>query len=194
MNGKPERVFVAVDVMNIWYSARNEFGDGARLNYSKLIEFINKKPFIGANRSLNLVAYTITSLSKQMDDGSVRHVGPRNKKFVNLLKGLGYAVRNRDMLTLKGFNKPFATDWDMGIAIDAKNKIDTYDTFCLVSGDGDYLLLLEDLKKNGKKVEVITVKSNASRYLHVAAHMIYYLTEKEIVFTEYQHGEDTSKA
>ena len=39
-NKNDERIFVAVDVMNIWYTGRYQFGDGTRINYAKLVDLL----------------------------------------------------------------------------------------------------------------------------------------------------------
>ncbi|MEI6529365.1 MAG: NYN domain-containing protein [Candidatus Falkowbacteria bacterium] len=46
-------------------------------------------------------------------------------------------------------------DFDVEIARDALNLLNTYEVFMLWSGDGDYAALTEDLLKKGKKVVVI---------------------------------------
>ena len=88
----------------------------------------------------------------------------------------------------KGVEKPFHTDWDVGIAIDALNAVDTYDTFTLVSGDGDYSLLIEELKERQKYGEVITFASTASRLLYVSAHSVVHIDEDQLYFQEYGSG------
>jgi uncharacterized LabA/DUF88 family protein len=189
-----ERVFIAVDVMNLWYSARHQFGDGVRVNYRSLINLIKSKALGSYPRELQAIAYTVTSSTKQAADGSIRHVDPkaRNARFARKLKQFGFQVKNRHMYTEKGTKKPFATDWDVGIAVDTMELVDSFDTFTLVSGDGDYALLIEKLKEQGKYVEVFTFESAVSRLLHVSAHRIIYLSEDEI-FRMGRHGEDSDQ-
>jgi uncharacterized LabA/DUF88 family protein len=191
---KVERVFVAVDVMNLWYSARHQFGDGVRVNYRSLIDLIKSKALGSYPREIHAIAYTVTSSTKQMTDGSIKHVDPRvrNARFARKLGQFGFEVKNRHMYTEKGTKKPFATDWDVGIAVDAMHLADTYDTFALISGDGDYALLIEKLQEQSKYVEVFTFKSAVSRLLHVSAHRIIYLSEDEI-FRMGRHGEDSGQ-
>jgi uncharacterized LabA/DUF88 family protein len=189
-----ERVFIAVDVMNLWYSARHQFGDGVRVNYRSLINLIKGKALGSYPRELQAIAYTVTSSTKQAPDGSIRHVDPkaRNARFARKLEQFGFQVKNRHMYTEKGTKKPFATDWDVGIAVDTMELVDSFDTFTLVSGDGDYALLIEKLKEQGKYVEVFTFESAVSRLLHVSAHRIIYLSEDEI-FRMGRHGEDSDQ-
>lgn len=185
-----ERVYVAVDVMNLWYSGRAQFGPGVRVNYGKLKDLIRNKRLGNYSRVLKLVAYTITASTKQEDDGSVTHHDqPRNAKFLDTLQKAGYEIKNRNLYMEKGLKKPFASDWDVGIAIDAINNIDKYDTFCLVSGDGDYALLIEDLKARNKYVEVITFEETTSRILYTSADRVIHITENEIFRQDPYGGE-----
>lgn len=190
---KTERVYVAVDVQNIWYSSREQFGSTARVNFDKLKYLILNKQLSTLPRELNLVAYTITASTKVRADGQIRYVGKKNDRFLETLTRIGFSIRNRDMFSEKGIKKPFHTDWDVGITLDAVNYIDEYDTFTLVSGDGDYSILIEDLRKRGKFVEVITFETTASRLLHATANRVIYITESELYFQEQRRGEDSKE-
>jgi uncharacterized LabA/DUF88 family protein len=188
--GQVERVFCAVDVMNIWYSGRAQFGPGVRVNYGRLKDLVRNHKLGNYPRELKLVAYTITASAKQEDDGSVTHHDqPRNAKFLETLQKAGYEIKNRNLYMEKGLKKPFASDWDVGIAIDAINNVNGYDTFCLVSGDGDYALLIEDLKARNKYVEVITFEDTASRILYASADRVIHITENEIFRQDPYGGE-----
>jgi uncharacterized LabA/DUF88 family protein len=188
-----ERVFVAVDVQNIWYSCKEQFGPTARIAFNKLQSLILSKPLARIPRKAHFVAYTVTSSTKTKPDGKVKYTGKKNDRFLELLAEFGFEIRNRDMHAEKGIEKPFHTDWDVGITIDAIRHADKYDTFTLVSGDGDYAMLIEDLQKRQKYVEVITVESTASRLLHVTANRVIRLTEKELYFQEPKYGRSRSK-
>jgi uncharacterized LabA/DUF88 family protein len=76
--------------------------------------------------------------------------------------------------------KPFGTDWDIGITIDALDNLDDYDTFVLLSGNGDYHILLKDLKDRGKRVEVVTFENLYSHLLHDSADEIIFISDSEI--------------
>jgi len=171
-----ERVFVAVDVQNLWYSCREEFGDGARVRYRQLIDLIRS-----GNRELLLHAYLITANTKIIR-GKTKFVGRQNSRFIESLQELGFVVRDRSVIREKNANNPFGTDWDMGIAIEAIKRIEEFDTYILVSGDGDFNILLEELRKQGKRVEVVTFKSTKSVLLHRPAHKITHLTADQVFY------------
>jgi uncharacterized LabA/DUF88 family protein len=46
-------------------------------------------------------------------------------------------------------------NFDVEIAVDAIRLIDSYDTFCLLSGDADFAALIRHLKAKNKKVFII---------------------------------------
>ncbi|MFH0845985.1 MAG: NYN domain-containing protein [Patescibacteria group bacterium] len=55
----------------------------------------------------------------------------------------------------KKFVKIRKCNFDVEISVDAIKKIDKYDTFCLFSGDADFVYLNNFLRKRGKKVILI---------------------------------------
>jgi uncharacterized LabA/DUF88 family protein len=187
-----EKVLVAVDVMNLWHCGHNEFGGGSKVNYYKLIELIENKQLDDRTRDLDLHAYTVTSHTRKMPDGSIEFVGPRNQNFLEFLERIGFEVHDRKMRNDKSLRKPFATDWDVGIALDVAKKIDNYDSFALVSGDGDYAILLDEMRKQGKFVEVYTFRTAVSRLLRKSAHRIIHLTKNEIFTETRSYGEEAS--
>ena len=188
-----ERIFVAIDVQNLWYSSREQFGLTARVDFEKLRDMILRKTLARIPRSPKMVAYTVTASTKIKASGEIKYVGKKNDRFLSALEHLGFEVRNRNMHAEKGIKKPFHTDWDIGIALDAIKHIDNYDTFTLVSGDGDYAMLIEDLKERGKFVEVFTFQSTASRLLHVAANRVIHITKDQLYFQEPRRGNDKTK-
>ena len=168
--GSVERAYVAIDVNNLWHSCREIYGRDTRVSYPSLKRLINGRRYSNLPRQLTITAYTVTLSFSKTD----------NARFLQSLQKLGFIVKTRSMRIEKGLAKPFATDWDVGITIDAISDVNTYDTFILVSGDGDYAMLLERLHKLGKRVEVITFQTTASSLLHAVADELVYLTENEV--------------
>ena len=57
-------------------------------------------------------------------------------------------------------------DWDVGLAVDAIRLAPSLDAIVIVSGDGDYLPLLEYLQKSqGKQVEIVAFAETTSAKL-----------------------------
>ncbi len=131
------RIAVFVDVQNIYYTTRQAYG--RQFNYRKLWQKISSQGEI-----ISATAYAI----HRGDDSQL--------KFQNALKHIGFNVKLKPYIqrsdgSAKG-------DWDVGIAIDVMDNAPEADTIILLSGDGDFDLLLERVKrKYGVKTQVYGV-------------------------------------
>jgi uncharacterized protein (TIGR00288 family) len=64
-------------------------------------------------------------------------------------------------------------DWDVGIAMDAIRMAPLYDVMVLVSGDGDFVPMIEYLKNQGRQVEVMAFsRSTSGRLKEIADEFI----------------------
>ena len=90
----------------------------------------------------------------------VRTKTGEEKAFFDALTNLGIETRVRDLQEFYGGQKK--ADWDVGIVIDAVRMAPSIDTLVLVSGDGDFVSLVEYLKNQGKRVEAIAFGRSAS--------------------------------
>jgi len=143
-----QRIGVFVDVQNMFYAARNQHG--ARLNYGKLLEWL-----VDDRQLVRAVAYVIRS--PEVDQS----------KFIAMLRGLHFEVRVKELrIRPDGSTKG---DWDMGIAIDTLSLADRLDVVCLVSGDGDFVDLVQTLKAMGVRVEVYSFRPSTAEELINAA-------------------------
>lgn len=165
-----ERVFLACDVSNLWKACREEFGDKARVDFQVLSAMVSALRHPQPIQQ-HLVAYLVTN-PKQ-----------KHHALANVLHTFGYKVRERFLRYEKGLAKPTRTDWDVGITIDALDRISAYDTFVLVSGDGDFSILLEYLKTRGKRTVVFTFERSTSKSLYESADELHTFT-KSIVFND----------
>ncbi len=144
-----KKIAVFVDVQNIYYTTRQAYG--RQFNYKKLIERIGAQGEI-----VSATAYAI-------DRGDEKQL-----KFQNALRQMGFTVKLKPYIqrsdgSAKG-------DWDVGIAIDVLDAAKDVDTIILLSGDGDFDLLLEKLKKDhAVKTEVYGVPSLTANSLIEAA-------------------------
>ncbi len=141
---KGQRVAVFLDVQNLYHSAKNLYN--ARVDFSKVIEVaVNKRTLI---RSFAYVIKTKTG---------------EEKNFFEALINLGIEIRVKDLQEFHtGMKKG---DWDVGLAVDAIRVSDSMDVIVLVTGDGDFIPLVEYLKNRGKRVEVIAFERSASAKL-----------------------------
>jgi uncharacterized LabA/DUF88 family protein len=76
--------------------------------------------------------------------------------------------------------KPFSSDCDVLITVDAMQWLPEFDVFYLVSGDGDYIPLLNQISYRDKRIEVITFEQSVSHKLYAAADRITYLSEEQV--------------
>ena len=137
------RVGIFVDVQNIFYAAKPF---NARLDFEKLLELS-----AGKRRLIRAIAYVVQS--PDVDQSN----------FISMLQQKSYEVKRKDLRqrsdgSAKG-------DWDMGMAIDIMRFVDKLDVVVLVSGDGDFVPLVELVKTLGPRVEVISFTYNTARDL-----------------------------
>ena len=118
---------IFVDVQNIYYTTRQ--AHNAQFNYRKLWELVSSK-----NNIVTANAYAI-------DRGD-----ERQRNFQSTLKSIGFTIKLKPFIqrsdgSAKG-------DWDVGIAIDVMQEALKIDKVILLSGDGDFDLLLDRVKSD----------------------------------------------
>ena len=158
---KNQRVAIFIDVQNMFYSAKCKYN--AKLNFKKLLNLISRGRII-----VRVIAYTI-----ETDD--IDQSG-----FFDVLRGMGIEVKAKLLRSrADGSSKG---DWDMGLAIDALMISDKVDVIILVSGDGDFLHLINALKYKGVKAEVASFTSSSTKDLIEAADLHYPLDKNILMF------------
>ena len=120
-----KKIAIFADVQNIYYTTRQAYG--RQFNYRKLWQRLSTEGEI-----VSAIAYA----THRSDD--------KQLKFQDALKHIGFTVKLKPYIqrsdgSAKG-------DWDVGIAIDVLDKAKDVDTVVLLSGDGDFDLLLEKVK------------------------------------------------
>jgi len=144
-----QRVGVFIDVQNMYYSAKNLFG--AKVSFGDiLIEAV------GGRKLIRAIGYVVSTESKE------------EQPFFDALNNLGIETKQRPLQIFWGGEKK--ADWDVGLTVDAIRLSNSLDAIILVSGDGDFLPLVEYLKYNqGKQVEVMAFGENTSSKLKEVA-------------------------
>jgi len=136
-----QRVAVLIDVQNLYHSAKNLYGK--KVNFREILRLaVSQRSLIRA------FAYVVRTKSGE------------ERPFFEALTKLGLETRVRDLQEFFGGLKK--AHWDVGIVIDAVRIAPTIDTLVLASGDGDFMPLVEYLKNQGKRVEVIAFGKTAS--------------------------------
>jgi len=90
------------------------------------------------------------------------------RSFFEALSKIGIELKIKDLQIFHGGMKK--ADWDVGLTIDAVRLSDSaLDAVVLITGDGDFVPLVEYLKGKGRQVEVIAfAKSTSAKLKEVA--------------------------
>lgn len=139
-----QRVAILIDVQNLYHSAKNLYQ--AKVNFREILKLA-----ISGRILIRAFGYVVRTKTAE------------EKPFFEALTKLGIETRIRDLQEFYGGLKK--ADWDVGIAVDAIRIAPTVDTVVLCSGDGDFLQLVEYLKNQGKRVEIIAFSRSASSKL-----------------------------
>ncbi len=151
-----QRIGIFVDVQNIYHSAKNLYH--ARVNFEQLIKTIADDRII-----IRSVAYVVKSEGVQGYEGE-----SREEPFFEALKKSGLELRMKDLQIYHGGAKK--ADWDVGMAVDAIRMANSLDVVILVTGDGDFIPLVEYLKwGTGKQVEIAAFSRTTSGKLKEVA-------------------------
>lgn len=143
-----QRVGVFIDVQNMYYSAKNLFH--MKVNFGNIV-----KEATAGRKLIRAIAYVVSTEGKE------------EKPFFDALYNLGIETKERPLQIFYGGEKK--ADWDVGITVDAIRLSPSLDTIILVSGDGDYLPLVEYLQNQGKQVEVMAFGNTSSSRLREEA-------------------------
>ena len=139
MSPRAEKIGIFVDVQNIYYTTRDAFGRS--FNYRALWQILSCK---GDIIIANAYAIDRNNESQRTFQSALRHIGfnIRLKPYIPRADG-----------SAKG-------DWDVGITIDILHNSPSLDRIFLLSGDGDFDLLVEAVQtKHSVPVEVYGVSA-----------------------------------
>ena len=140
-----QRVGVFVDAQNLYHSAKNLYH--AKVNFKKVLETA-----VGKRRLIRAFIYVIRTESGE------------EKAFVEALEKGGFEIKEKDLQIFPGGMKK--ADWDVGLAMDAVILSDKIDVAIIMSGDGDFIPLVEYLRiSKGLKVEVVSFGRSTSAKL-----------------------------
>lgn len=120
-----EKISIFVDVQNIYYTCRQI--------YQKNFDYNKFWAEVTANREL-LGAYAYAT-----DRGDAKQM-----QFQNILHAIGFTVKLKPVL--KRRDGSAKADWDIGIALDVYEAAEHCDTVVLLTGDGDFGMLLSRIK------------------------------------------------
>ena len=121
-----EKISIFVDVQNIYYTCRQAYQ--SHFDYNKFWADVTDDREV-----VKAFAYA----TDRSDE--------KQEQFQNILRAIGFTVKLKPML--KRHDGTAKADWDVGIALDIFEEADKCDTVILASGDGDFDILLQRIKK-----------------------------------------------
>jgi len=121
------KIAVFVDVQNIYYTVKHAYG--CHFNYAAFWAELSARGEI-----VSACAYAV-------DRGD-----RRQSQFQQILRDIGFEVKLKPFIqrgdgSAKG-------DWDVGITLDVLEQAGAVDTVVLASGDGDFDLLLDKVRRD----------------------------------------------
>lgn len=129
-----KKLAVFADVQNIYYTTRQAYG--RQFNYRKLWQKLE-----AMGEVVHATAYAI----RRDDDQQI--------KFQDALRHIGFEVKLKPYIQRSdGSTKG---DWDVGIAIDVMETAPKVDAVILLSGDGDFDLLMDKVREHFGKEAIV---------------------------------------
>jgi uncharacterized LabA/DUF88 family protein len=141
-----ERIGVFVDVANLLYSSRSlRIG----IDFGRLLEFLR-----GNRHVVRAHAYAPTNPEPNAE-----------QQFLSVVKGVGYRITTKNFKVFSSGAKK--ADLDLDLCMDIVRLVDAkaVETIVLVSGDSDFLPLLEYCSDHGVRVEVAAFEDAAAMVL-----------------------------
>lgn len=143
---KGQRVGIFIDTQNLYHSGKNLYK--SKVNFGQIV-----KEALAGRTLIRAIAYVITTESGE------------EKGFFDALSKVGIETKTKNLQIFSSGAKK--ADWDVGLAVDAIKLAPKLDTVILVTGDGDFVPLVEYLQENqGCQVEVVSFgKSSSSKLI-----------------------------
>ncbi|HEY4493419.1 MAG TPA: NYN domain-containing protein [Candidatus Paceibacterota bacterium] len=139
-----QRVGVFIDTANLYHSAKNLYK--SKVNFGNVV-----KDALSGRTLIRAIGYVIAT------------EGGEEKAFFDALAKMGIETKSKDLQIFYGGAKK--ADWDVGITVDVITMAPKLDVAIIVSGDGDYVPLIEYLKMHGVQVEVAAFGRSTSSKL-----------------------------
>jgi len=132
---KNQRVGIFIDTQNLYHCAKNIYG--AKVNFDQVV-----KDGLAGRSLTRATAYVTTTESGD------------EKNFFEALGKMGIETKTKNLQIFAGGAKK--ANWDIDLAIDAIKLAPKLDAIILVTGDGDFVPLVEYLQSGGCQVEVMS--------------------------------------
>ncbi len=150
---KEQRVGIFIDAQNLYHSGKNLYH--SKVNFGQIV-----KDAVDGRRVVRALAYVIATESGE------------ESGFFDALTKMGIETKVKDLQIFSSGAKK--ADWDVGMAIDAVKLAPKLDAVILLTGDGDFVPLVEYLQMNeGCQVEVASFgKSTSAKLIEATDHFM----------------------
>lgn len=143
-----QRVAIFIDTQNMYHSAKHLFS--ARVNFPAVVAAA-----VGDRRVIRAIAYVAKSKTGE------------EQAFFEALTQNGIELKMKDVQEFASGQKK--ADWDVGMTIDAVQIASKVDVIVLVTGDGDFVPLVEHLHSHGVICEVAAFEASTNAKLKEVA-------------------------
>jgi uncharacterized LabA/DUF88 family protein len=144
-----DRVAIFIDEANLYHAA---LARGMTIDYGKFLALVKD-----VSPHCHAIAYVATD-----------RTNGRQKAFLSALKRHGLELVTQEIIRRGDGSIKGNVDLRLGAELLVK-RIDDYDTAVLVSGDADFVPVIEQGRSQGKRIEVVSFRSNTGAALIKAA-------------------------
>ncbi|MBU4332020.1 NYN domain-containing protein [Patescibacteria group bacterium] len=143
------KVYVFIDVENVFYSQDTL---GWKISYEKLIKYFKSE--CGDNTK----CFAYTGVDKNNSG---------QKKFLDMLDINGYILRTKEIKKINTGHERYKwkSNLDVEIALEIVELRESYDTAILMSGDSDFAAPIDKIKKDRKRIIVMSTRGRVAREL-----------------------------
>lgn len=171
--------FMQVDLQNLFYGARSYEQKLENINRDKRsgqapvkVKIDFEKIWIYFNdRNSEFLTDAIVYLIKGEEFDS--------NKFETKIKSIGYKTKSKTLMKIVKNKDVFfqQTNNTVGITVDCVSRINTFDKWILMSGNGDFVDLCKYLHQKKKKIEIWSFKECFSSTLEPYADKVHFISK-----------------
>jgi len=168
-----ERVQIFIDGANFYKALESERGGDVGIDYGKFASDL-----VGGRKLVRTNIYISTLKPEYESPDSIK----KQDTFIYALQGTPFITVRKRPLRYKGKKRDREKGIDILCATDMLSQayVNGYDSMILVSGDGDFAPVLDEIKKMGKRVENAFFKEIRSEALRQTCDVFISLDPKKL--------------